>query len=72
MPEDMVGFQLIKDMTKEELIAEIIHHHRREYGKHNEHDLRHAVIQIRILNYKERLTVEAALECDGQHGFEIG
>lgn len=72
MAEDMVGFNLIKDMTKQELIDEIIHHHKREYAKHNEHDLRHAVIQIRIINYKERLTVEAALECDGQHGFEIG
>lgn len=72
MANDMVGFNLIKDMTKEELIEEIIHHHQREYAKHEVHDLRHAVIQIRLINFKERLTNEADLQCDGQHGFEIG
>ncbi len=72
MAEEMVGFNLIKDMEKDELIDEIIHHHRKAYSKESLHNLQHGVIQIRLENYKERLVTEAELNCEGQHGFDIG
>jgi hypothetical protein len=72
MAEEMVGFNLIKDMTQEELIDEIIHQHYKLYRKESIHNLQHAVMQVRLMNYKERLEKEAELNCDGQHGFDIG
>lgn len=57
----MTGFQIIGEMTKEELLEEIIAHQRMHLDGMNIDNLRRSVIQIRLEEYQARLFAEAGV-----------
>jgi hypothetical protein len=68
---DMIGFALIKEMSKDDMIEEMLSHQRTAWKAMNRHDLIHMLIQGRLIRYKERLTSESDLgECS--HGGFFG
>lgn len=56
------GFNFIKDMTKEELIEELLAHHKEEWEKIDDiKTLRGYVLRVRLTAYQRRLLLEAGL-----------
>lgn len=59
-PVTLTGFGMLKDMTKEELIDEILTYHRRALEKTDDiRELRALVIGNRVNDYRNRLAAEA-------------
>ncbi len=65
MNEYLTGFKLIKEMTKAELIDEIILINRGRLEKDDEVTLRTYVANNRIAQYREKLMTEAGLKETG-------
>lgn len=59
---DMAGFNVLKDMSDDELVEEIISHQRKELSKQKRQQLMEIVIQMRLCNYKERLKTESGIQ----------
>lgn len=60
--EFLTGFGMIKDMTPDELIEEILSHQRKILEEmDNVNQLRANVVELRVNDYKKRLAAEAGL-----------
>ncbi len=71
MPEELVGFDFLKNMTKEQLIDEIVFHQRRLMAQSSMENLRANVIDYRVKAYKDRLCDEAGLIGGGVFGYAV-
>lgn len=73
--EELLGFTLLKDATKEVLIDELLAHQRRAMQEADINNLRANVIDARVSEYRKRLSDEAGLVpvCGilGQHGYGL-
>ena len=58
---NLIGFQIIGDMTREELINECVAFHREHCKTVDTDELKNAVIVSRVMRFKERLTAEAKM-----------
>lgn len=68
----MIGFKIIKEMSKEELIDEILAGQRKELEEKELLELKSIVIEFRVLHTREALTKEAGLKRqDGPFGSSI-
>lgn len=66
---DITGFNLLKDMSDEELIEEILTHQRHELKEHYKRKgLIEAVINFRLHSFKHRLMDESGVDW-GMPGF---
>jgi hypothetical protein len=66
-----IGFNFIKEMSKEELIDEIITHQRTIMQESTLENLRANVVDLRVKNYKDRLCNEAGLVGNGIFGYAV-
>lgn len=73
---EMTGFEIIRDMSKEDMVNEIVEAYRESLSELDEQDLRKRVIFTRVQSYERRLINEADLtppeEPQGGVGFIIG
>lgn len=64
MNDPMFGMRIIKEMTEEELIEELLYWQRKELEKMNQKSLRANVVNVRLQTVKNRMLDEANLvEC---------
>lgn len=59
--EILTGFNMLRDMTKEQLIGEILEQHRGTLEGMELPQLRVNVIELRVQDYKRRLAEEAGV-----------
>ena len=65
-----IGFKIIREMTKDELIAELLAGQEFLFNEYNIEQLKHYVIQTRTIFTQRNLMEEANLECNqGPRGF---
>lgn len=57
----MTGFEIIRDMSKEDMITEIVEAYRVSLSELDEQDLRKRIIFTRVQGYERRLINEADL-----------
>jgi hypothetical protein len=67
--ERMYGMQVLKDMSRKDMIEELMHHFRVQCEDLTNPQLVHNVVHARLQSYSQRLQNEAR-ECSG--GFSIG
>lgn len=65
----LIGFQIIGEMTHDDLIEECIDFQSEQWRKATPNMLKQLVIQARLHRQKERLETEAKLEPEGLFGF---
>lgn len=65
----MIGMKIIGEMTKDEMIEELLAGQRILYDEQSLEALKHYVIQSRMVFTQRNLTEEAKLECQGPKGF---
>lgn len=61
MDDELRGFEFLKDMTREQLIDEIVVGQRELMQESSMDNLRANVIDLRVKHYKDRLCSEAGL-----------
>lgn len=66
LPDDLTvkQFQVIRDLSKEELIDEILADFRLDLQKQSEEELRHNVMHTRLDAVRKRMLVEAGFDPD--------
>lgn len=57
----MIGFKVIKEMSKDELIEEILEGQRQELGNKDTTELKAMVVEFRVMHTREALTKEAGI-----------
>lgn len=65
----MIGMKIIGEMTKDEMIEELLAGQRILYDEQSLEALKHYVIQSRMVFTQRNLTEEAKLECQSPKGF---
>lgn len=72
----MTGFEIIRDMSREDMVNEILEGYRQNLSELDEQELRKRIIFTRVQNYERRLIAESDLtppeEPPGGVGFIIG
>jgi len=72
----VTGFEIIRDMSKEDMVNEILEGYRANLSELDEQELRKRIIFTRVQSYERRLIAEADLtppeEPPGGVGFIIG
>lgn len=58
---DAMGFKLIGEMTKEELVAEVVEEWRRDVNSKEITELKELVVRIRMAHIQQRMLKEAGL-----------
>lgn len=61
---DATSFKIIKEMSKEDMISEIVSDYTSELLKESIDDLRHRIVHLRRSNYTDRLMREAGFNPD--------
>jgi hypothetical protein len=70
--EVITGMGLIGQMSRDELIRELIHYQLEQLNELNQNKLKLLVVQMRSHRYQHRLVEEAQLEEQGPMGFLFG
>lgn len=65
IPVKLYGMGVIKDMSDEDIVEELLYHQGNIFRRLDRHQLVHAVISMRLSAYKTRLADESGL--DGWH-----
>ena len=74
---DATSFKIIREMSKQDMIDEIIADFTNDLNRKDEEDLRHHIVHLRRANYTDRLMREAGFNpedppCNnGGHGITI-
>lgn len=70
--EVITGMEIIGQMSRDQLINELIHYQLEQLNELNHNKLKMLVIQMRSNRYQHRLVEEAQLEEQGPMGFLFG
>ncbi len=70
--EVITGMEIIGEMSRDELVRELIHYQLEQLNDLDEHKLKLLVIQMRSARYQHRLVKEANLGTQGPMGFLFG
>lgn len=58
----MIGFKIIGEMTRDELVDEFLAHQREEIIKQTTDDIKKVIINMRMVDVNRRMVAEAKLE----------
>lgn len=66
--DDLLKYKIIREMSKEELVEEILNHYRSHLMDHDTTDLKKTVIANRVEAVQNRLLTEAGLKIEKNEG----
>lgn len=61
---DATSFKIIKEMSKEDMVSEIVSDYTNDLMKESIEELRHRIVHLRRSNYTDRLMREAGFNPD--------
>lgn len=64
----LLGFQVIDEMSNEDIVDEVLAHQRKEWLKASRNQLKKLVVAARMNDYQQRLMAEAKFEPDYGNG----